>query len=383
MKEAIIVGSGISGATLANYLANNGWHITIFEKNNHIGGNCYDYIDNHGILIHKYGPHIFHTNDREIFNFVKKFTRLNTYQHKVLVKVKNKEFPLPINFDSIRIIMKKDSRKIINILLKKFQKKEFITIFDLQKVKDKLIVKFTNWIIRNVYFNYSCKMWGTKFDRIDPKTISRVKIILSSAHNYFPDDKFCGLPVGGYSKMITSMLKHKNIKVITNVNALDHLRINKKLMWDNKKIVQPLIYCGPIDELLNYKFGMLPYRSLNIQFKHYNKINYQNAPVVNYPGDKLMTRIAEYKMMTKQKCSSTTISREYPGAFKLNSTKFGQRYYPIINDCNVKLHQKYVDTLTKKFKNIYLLGRLAQYKYFDMDDAIKQALELAKRLNNA
>lgn len=383
MKEAIIVGSGISGATLANYLANKGWRITVFEKNNHIGGNCYDYIDRNGILIHKYGPHIFHTNNKVVYDFVKKFGKFNSYKHKVLVNVDNKIFPLPINFESIRIIMKDKAEEIINILLKSFPNQEYITIFDLKKIKSKSITKFTNWIAKNVYFNYSSKMWGTKFEKIDPNTISRVKIILSDLHNYFPDDKYQGLPCGGYTNMIKKMLHHKNIKVLTNVNALDYLKINRKILWQNKEVKTPIIYCGPIDELLNYKFGMLQYRSLDIRFEHLNEIKHQNAAVVNYPAHASMTRITEYKIMTKQKSKSTTISREYPGSFKLNSKKFGQRYYPIINNENTKLYQKYVNVLKKQSKNIYLLGRLAQYKYFDMDDAIQQALELGKRLDNA
>lgn len=382
MKKIIIVGSGISGSTLANVLANKGWDVSIYEKNSFVGGNCFDYFDDNGILIHKFGPHIFHTNCDEVFNFISKFTTLSKYQHKVLANVENKLFPLPINFKSIEIIMGNESNEIINSLKDLFHDKKTVTLFELKQTNNSLINKFVDWVSKNVYFNYSSKMWGTKFENIDPNTINRVKIVLGYNHNYFPEDKYQGLPIDGYTKMIEAMLNHRNITIYKNVNALEHLQFQKKILWDSNEISCPVVYCGALDEAFKYKYGMLPYRSLDIRFENLAKEQFQGAAVINYPADQSMTRIAEYKLMTLQKAKTTTISKEYPGEFELNSSCFNQRYYPIINDKNVSIYQKYVNEF-KKYNNFYPLGRLAQYKYFDIDDAIKQAIDLAKELDNA
>ncbi len=382
MKKIKIIGAGISGVALANVLANNGWKVDIYEKKPYVGGNCYD-LRNNNILIHKFGPHIFHTDKKEIYDFISKFCSLNGYVNKVFVKTNSKTFPLPINFKSIRKICGVKANKIIHILKTKFPGKKTITLFDAQKINDVNVKDFIKWIGNNVYFNYSQKMWGVKFSQIDPKTINRVKIVLGTEHNYFPDDRYQGLPKDGYTKMIQKMLSHRNIKLHLNYDALKHIELKKQLFWDKEKCGTPIVYCGPLDEVFKFKYGMLPYRSLDIHFKLFNKTHFQKSGVVNYPSHPKMTRIAEYKYLTKQKIfGKTIISEEYPGEFKPKSKKFNVRYYPIINNKNLNLYKKYF-LLAKKYKNFYPLGRLAQYKYFDMDDAIENALLLAKRLLNA
>jgi len=383
MKNAIIVGCGISGATIANILANNGWKVTVYEKQDHIGGNCYDSYDKNGILIHNYGPHIFHTSDEEVYNFISKFTKLNGYVNKVLVNVDNKLFPLPINFDSIKIIMGNKGKLVINKLLKLFPNQKTVTLYDLRKINDSLVKEFVDYISKNVYYNYSSKMWGKKFEEIDPDTISRVKIVLGYEHNYFPDDKYQGLPILGYTDMIKRMVDHPNITIHLNTNALYLLKFeSNKILLNGKELIDPLIYCGPLDEVLNYQYGMLPYRSLDILFETIGQNSYQETAVINYPADPYMTRIAEYKKMTLQtKKTNTTISKEYPGQFNLNSNKFNVRYYPIINEINNDIYNKYL-CFFKKYNNFFTLGRLSQYKYFDMDDAIKEAIKLSLFLTN-
>lgn len=382
MKKLIIVGCGISSATLANKLANEGWDVTIYEKNNFIGGNCYDSYDANKILIHNFGPHIFHTSNEDVYKFICQFTKLNTFVNKVLVNVDNKLFPLPINFKSIELIMGNKAPELINYLKNTFSTKT-TTLFELRQLNNPLVKQFVDYISRNVYFNYSSKMWGTKFENIDPSTINRVKIVLSYEHNYFPEDKYQGLPIRGYTDMINKMLSHPNIHIHLNTNALSHIKFENQILFDGQPIDCPLIYCGPLDEALNNRFGVLPYRSLNIEFESIQKGQFQQTAVVNYPADPTMTRIAEYKQMTLQDISNvTTISREYPGAFDSASDKFNVRYYPIVNESNKKLYEQYL-AFFKKYNNFYPLGRLSQYKYFDMDDAIDQALKLAKELNNA
>lgn len=385
MKNIKIIGSGISASTLANLLANKGWKVDVYEKNNFVGGNCYDFINKDGILIHKFGPHIFHTNDDEVFEFISKFTQLNSYQNRVLVKMGNMTFPLPINFLSIKTIINNDNRsnKIILKLKNCFPNKKTITLFELLQIKDSEVSKLGKWLYDNIYSNYTAKMWGKKLEEIDPNTINRVKIILGNEHNYFPDDKYQGLPLNGYTSMIKSMLNHKNIKVHLNVDVCKHLEFNEQILWDDKEFNEPIVYCGPLDEALDYKYGMLPYRSLDIQFETYNVSVFQEAPIINYPSHPNMTRIVDYKQMTFQKnADKSTISKEYPGQFDLNSKKFNMRFYPIVNQESIKAYDKYLSYF-KKYRNFYPLGRLAQYKYFDMDDAIKQAMSLAKELLHA
>lgn len=381
-KELTIIGCGISAATLANVLANKGWKITIYEKNGFVGGNCYDSYDKNGILIHNFGPHIFHTSDEEVYKFITQFTKLNGYVNKVMVSVDNKFFPLPINFKSIEVIMGDKAKDVINILKSKFPGKRTITLFDIKQIEEPVVQEFVKYISENVYLNYSVKMWGVKFEDIDPNTINRVKIILSEEHNYFPEDKYQGLPEVSYTDMINKMLKHPNIKVQLNVNGLDLIKITPdKIMFNGQELTTPVVYCGSLDEALRYRLGTLPYRSLNIKFDSFQRGQYQDVAVINYPSDPKLTRITEFKLMTFQKGKeATTISKEYPGAYDPKSKDFNVRYYPIINEKNTKMYEMYANEI-KKYKNFYPLGRLAQYKYFDMDDAIKQALELAKQLD--
>lgn len=381
-KQITIVGCGISAATVANILANKGWKVTIYEKQNFVGGNCYDSYDNDGVLIHNFGPHIFHTSYEDVYQFISKFTKLNGFTNRVLVSVKGLLFPLPINFKSIEIIMGDKAKQVIDTLKSKFPDKKTITLFDLRQIDDANVKEFLDWISKNVYFNYSAKMWGKKFEDIDPSTINRVKIILGYQHNYFPEDKYQGLPTDGYTEMIKRMLNHPNISVKLNTNALDFIKFDKQIMLNGKALDHPLVYCGPLEEAANYKYGMLPYRSLSILFQTFKQKKYQETAVINYPDDPKMTRIAEYKQMSLQQLdNATTISKEYPGQFDLKSKEFNVRYYPIVNPENIAIYNKYVAEFAK-YKNFYPLGRLSQYKYFDMDDAIKQALELAKKLDH-
>lgn len=378
-KKAIIIGAGLAGATLANILAKKKYKVNIYEKNKLVGGNCYDYYKN-GILIHKYGPHIFHTNKKRIYDFVNQFTKLNNFINKVYVRYKNLFFPLPINFTSIKIIAKNDANYIIKKLKKKFKKTKLVTLSQLKKINDEKIKKFYNFIFKNVYVNYTVKMWGVKFDEVDKKTINRVKIILGYKHNYFPQDKYQGLPINTYTQMIAKMLKHKNIKVNFKIDGQKILKFdfnNKKIYLNKKEFNGLIFYCGSLDELANYKFGVLPYRSLKIKFFHKKIEKFQQSAIVNYPSHPKMTRICEYKQMTQQKnISNTIISKEYPIPFILSKKQYNCRFYPIINKKNIEKYNQYLK-LFKNFPNFYPLGRLGLYRYFDMDDTIEYAMNLA------
>lgn len=378
-KEAIIVGAGLAGATIANILAKKNYKITVYEKNNFIGGNCFDYYKKN-ILIHKYGPHIFHTNKKEIYDFVCKYAKLNNFINKVYVRHKNLLFPLPINFTSIKIIAKDDADYIIQKLRKKFGKTKLITLSQIKQINDAKIKKFYRFIFQNVYANYTAKMWGVKFDKVNPKTINRVKIILGNEHNYFPQDKYQGLPINTYTQMITKMLEHKNIKINLKTDGKKILKFdfkNKKIYLNKTKFNGLIFYCGSLDELANYKFGILPYRSLKIEFLFKKIKKFQQSAIINYPSHPRMTRICEYKLMTQQKnIDNTIISKEYPKPFILLNKRCNHRFYPIINKKNLVKYNRYL-RLFKIFPNFYPLGRLGLYKYFDMDDTIEYAMKLA------
>lgn len=375
-KTIEIFGTGISGCTIARLYAEKGYKVNFYESKKNIGGNCYDFLDKE-IYVHKFGPHIFHTSNKDVINFVKKFAKFNGYKHRVLVNVKSKVVPLPINFQSIKDLFGKKSLEIIKLLKKNFKNKPFVTLYELMAIKDDIIQEFTKFLYNNVYGNYTSKMWGVPLEKIDPNVISRVKIILSNVDNYFPEDKFQGLPSDGYTNMMKNMINHKNIKLFLNSKKQITFK-GKNIYIDGILNKNQIFYSGPIDQLLNFKFGVLPYRSLDIKFETIAKESFQDASVVNYPAHKSMTRISEYKKMTLQSSKYTIISKEYPGKYDAKSKKFCNRYYPIHNKNSELIYKKYCNYL-KKFGNFHMLGRLAEYRYYDMDDAIANAISIFKR----
>ncbi len=381
-----IYGAGISGSTLARLCAEKGYIVNVYEKKKNIGGNCFDFLNKHNIYIHEFGPHIFHTNNDEVYNFCKKYTKINNFIHRVKCCTKyngeKKVFPLPINFNSIKIIFGiKISKIIINKLKDKFPHQTDITLYELNKqINDKYLKLLYDFLFKNVYANYTSKMWGITIDKIDKNVINRIKIVLSYKDTYFPNDKYQFIPKEGYTSLIKNILNHKNITV--HINAKHKIKFLNNKIYVNNKINNNLIfYCGSVDELLNYKFGKLPYRSLNIKFKNIKCASFQDRPVINYPQDKSMTRITEYKKFLNRISVYTTISKEYPGAYDPNDKKFNIKFYPINNKKNDAILNRY-KLFLNKYKNFKLLGRLAEYKYFDMDDAIINAFDIFKKCFN-
>lgn len=381
-KNILVVGAGISGSTISRLFAEEGHNVTIIEKSDVIGGNCHDYYDDKGILVHKYGPHIFHTNYDDVWKFVNKFARFNKFVNKVLVSIDDKLVQMPINFNSIKKIFSKEKYKKFVEECKSFSE-DSISIFDLKnRLKNESSLEIVNYIYKNVYENYTSKMWGIPIDKVDPDTLKRVKINLNKIWNYFPNDKYQGLPIGGYTSLITNILDHKNINTVLKTDFLEKAKIkNNKIIYDNK-LYDLVIYTCMIDELFSYKYGELPYRSLNIKFETINKTKFQPTAVVNYPSDPKITRITEYKNMTLQKIRNwTTISYEEPGSYNRKSNYFNKAFYPINNAENMKIYDQYLNDV-KKLDNLLLLGRLSNYRYIDMDDSIKNAFDLFHEIKN-
>lgn len=380
--DYIIVGAGFAGATLAERLASQKEKkILLIDKRDHIGGNMYDYLDDNKIIIHKYGPHLFHTKNENVFNYLKQFGSWFKYEHRVLGMVNNILVPIPFNLTSIRkSFAKEKADKLINMLETKFGKDKKIPILELRKDEDKDINDLAEYVYENVFLYYTMKQWGQTPDEIDPNVTNRVPVYISEDDRYFDDDFQC-MPEGGYTTIFEQMLNNKNITLSLNTDAKDVLEFNETILYQGQEFKGKVIYTGALDELFDYKFGVLPYRSLHFKFETFSKKYFQPVGTVNYPtkADEF-TRITEYKHMTIQNgddIANTVTMKEYPLAFNKDSSDIP--YYPIINDDNLTMYKQYQDE-SSKYDNLYLVGRLAQYKYYNMDLVINEALELYRKL---
>ena len=294
-KKIIIIGAGITGAVVARKLAEEGYSVFVYEKRDHIGGNMYDYKKD-GVLIHKYGPHIFHTSKKHVNEFMNQFWELNGYKNIVEAYVKDKLIPIPFNFQSIDICFPEEAEEIKQKLKSLYPDKDTIPILELKKSNDPLIQRVAAFVYENIFLNYTTKMWNLRPDEIDESVTARLPIILSNRNTYF-QDIYEGLPKEGYTKAFERMFDLPNIKVITNFNAIDKITFeNDHWKFNNEDCY--IVYTGPLDKLFADKFGKLEYRSLFFQFDVINKTNFQKTGVVNYPADPKMTRITEYKNMT-------------------------------------------------------------------------------------
>lgn len=380
--DAIVIGSGVAGATVAERLANElNYNVLVIEKRDHIGGNMYDYLDETGVITHKYGPHLFHTNIDEVYKYITQFGEWFNYEHRVLGKVKDNLVPIPFNLTSIeKTFDAKLSEKLINILTKEFGMEKKIPILELRKHHDKDINALAEFIYENVFLYYTMKQWGQTPDEIDPSVTNRVPVFVSRDDRYF-QDKYQIMPKGGYTKIFEKMLDNKNIDLRLSQDALDLIKFaSGKIYFEEEEYQGLVIYTGAIDELFNYKHGALPYRTLTFDFERLNVETYQPVGTVNYPTkEDKFTRITEYKHMTdnKNKTKKTIIMREYPVEYQNDGKMIP--YYPINNENSQKIYDKYLKE-TEKYHNLYMLGRLAQYKYYNMDLIINDALALFEKI---
>lgn len=378
-----VAGAGFAGAVAARALAEQGKKVLVLERRNHIGGNAYDCLDEHGVLIHQYGPHIFHTNDKKVFDWLSRFTQWRRYQHRVIANVPrdNPEvvpahkttdgrffFPVPFNLDSLRNAFgEREGRRLGEKLLDAYPAQSQVTILELRQNPDPEIAAIADYVYEHVFVHYTMKQWGQKPEEIDPNTTARVPVRLSQDDRYF-QDAYQGMPLEGYTKMFERMLDHPNIEARLSVDARPVL----------KEARGPVIYTGQADELFDFKFGPLPYRTLFFQFETLFQDIYQTHGTVNYTVDQDFTRITEFKHLTGQEIPGVTaIVKEYSRAYTGEEGEIP--YYAIINPENNALYAKY-KAEADKYPNLHLLGRLAEYKYYNMDAIAARALELAERL---
>ncbi len=358
----LIVGAGISGAVLARNIAENiDEHVLIIDKRDNLGGNCYDYKDNNGITIHKYGSHIFHTNNERVWTFLKRYSDFNTYMHKVYALIDGIETTIPFNLAALYELFPVSlAYKLEKKLLKQFGYNSKLPILELEKCEDIDLNFLYEFIYEKVFLNYTIKQWGKTPVEIDKSVTGRVPVFISKDSRYF-QDKYQGIPLFGYSKMIDKLLNHKNIEIKTQT---DYIKIK------NNKFKR-IFYTGSIDEFFDYKFGILPYRSVSFKLEEHNVPYYQKNSVVNYPNNYDFTRIHEYKYYLNETTNKTVIAKEYSTNFHIGKN---ERYYPILNNENTELYEKYKQH-AKNFDNVWFLGRLGDYKYYNIDTAIIRAFE--------
>ena len=376
MFNYVIIGSGFSGSVIAERIANVlNKKVLIIEKRNHIGGNCYDYKDENGIIVHKYGPHIFHTNYKEVWDYLFNFTEWRIYHHKVLAFVDGKKIPIPFNLNSLYEVFSPSlAKRLEDKLLSKYKHGAKVPILELRKTNDQDLKFLANYIYKKIFVNYTAKQWGRKPEEIDPEVTARVPVVISRDNKYFTD-KYQGVPKEGYTKIFERMLAHPNIKILLNTNFKEVLKVDlesRKIYFLGQEFKGKVIFTGMIDELFDYKFGVLPYRSLNLKFETIEKEYFQEVAVVNYPNDYDFTRITEFKHIHPVETKKTIILKEYPKSYEAGKDI---PYYPIFAEEARERYNKYKE-LAKKFDNLILVGRLAEYRYYDMDEAVKRALEV-------
>lgn len=364
MFDYIIIGSGFSGSVLAERIANQlNEKVLVIEKRNHIGGNCYDYYNNDGILIHKYGPHIFHTNYKEVWDYLSSFTEWHAYEHSVLAMIDNKKVPVPFNLNSLHMLFKNNiASRLENKLINTYGINVKVPIFKLRESNESDLKVLADYIYERVFLNYNIKQWGMRPEELDSSVTERVPVFISRDNRYF-QDQYQGIPKNNYIKIFKRMLGHKNIKILLNT---DYKEIINSIKY------KKLIYTGPIDYFFYYKHGKLPYRSMKFIFKTKNLEFFQKAAVINYPNDYDFIRITEYKHLTGQKYSKTTISKEFPEDYLEGKNV---PCYPTPIRENLILYKKYKKE-TLKIPDVIFLGRLAEYKYYNMDEVIHKALKI-------
>lgn len=383
--DVLTVGAGYAGAVATRALAEQGKRVLVLERRPHIGGNAYDRLDDAGVLIHQYGPHIFHTNNREVFDWLSRFTQWRDYQHRVVANIPDEKggrmtYPVPFNLTSLETAFgPEEGRRLGDKLIAAYGAEKKVTILELRQNPDPEIAALADYVYEHVFVHYTMKQWGQKPEDIDPNTTARVPVFLSRDDRYF-QDAYQGMPLEGYTPMFEKMLDHPNITVELGADALDRLDLSgDRIKVDGEPFDGPVIYTGQADELFGFKYGPLPYRTLDFRFETLERDDFQNGyGTVNYTVDQDYTRITEFKHLTGQKVpGKTTIVKEYSKAY---AGIFGEiPYYAIINPENNALYAQY-KALAEGFDNLHLLGRLAEYKYYNMDAIAARALELAKEL---
>lgn len=381
MKDSVlIVGCGIVGSVIARQLAERNINVLVWERRNHIGGNLYDFEDEYGIRVHQYGPHIFHTKKKEIYEYICKYGEWEPFKLVCGAVIDGICTPTAFNFKTIDLFYSKEkAAEIKQHIKKKFANRDSATVVELLDCDDPIIQEYAQFLFDKDYSLYTAKQWGVSPKTIDKNVLKRVPIRFSYEEAYFAD-QYQVMPKEGYTQFIHKLLDHTNISVKLNIDALTHIEIRKDntLYIDGELANYPVIYTGPLDELFRFDRGRLPYRSLRFEWKHDQIDSFQEMPVVAYPQAKDFTRITEYKKLPVQDKEGTTYAIEYPLPYSPNNVEM-EPYYPVLTEESQKLYLEYYDQV-KEIDNLFCCGRLADFKYYDMDQAIESAFNFLEKL---
>lgn len=378
MEKVLVIGAGLSGAVIGRHLAEKGVKVDIWEKRSHIAGNMYDYEDDHGFLVQKYGPHTFHTIKKELYEYMCRYEDWQDYKLTCGAVWDGKYTPTPFNFTTIDTFYPEEkAEELKQHLLQAFKGRSTATVVEVLGNEDPLIREYAEFLFRNDYAPYTAKQWGVSPEEIDPSVLARVPLRFSYDTGYF-DDPYQVMPMHSFTRFFENLLHHPNIHVELGQDALKRMEIkDNQVMVDGRPFEGLVVYTGPIDELFHLQYGKLPYRSLRFEWKYSDKDSIQDAPVVAYPQEKGFTRITEYKKLPVQDKPGSSYAVEYPLPYE--EGKDMEPYYPVLTKESQEQYGRY-KALADKVPQLICCGRLADFKYYNMDQALDRALEICKKL---
>lgn len=377
--DCLVIGCGLSGGVIARHLAEQGKNVMIWERRDHIGGNMYDYIDDHGFLVQKYGPHTFHTKTKSLYDYMCRFEQWNPYRLTCGAVWDGQYTPTPFNFTTIDTFYpQEEAEKLKKKLTAAFSGKETATVVEVLAYPDEDIRSYAQFLFENDYAPYTAKQWGVDPSEIDPSVLKRVPLRFSYNVGYF-DDAYEVMPRHSFNRFFENLLDHPNIQVKLGIEALDHLAVqDDKLLLDGKPLETPVVYTGALDELFGGVYGQLPYRSVSFEWRYEEKDSLQDAPVVAYPKEPGFTRITEYKKLPVQDKPGTSYAVETSLPYKEGEKM--EPYYPVLTEASQKQYTQY-KALADRIPNLICCGRLADFKYYNMDQALDRALGICEAMN--